>query len=109
MRRLVTILLGVVIGGSVVFFAFQYHLIRASQRWVVVKKRHADWHDAYVDVRGWGAREWNEHRELSGNVTAAGHGELVPSYGPGEFFRGLFDPLRPKRSASPTESSRTSK
>lgn len=96
MRRLFAILLGVIVGGSAVFAAFQYHVIRAQNRWVVVKKQRADWHDAYVDVRGWSARDWNEHRELSGNVAAAGHGELLPAYGAGQFFRGLFDPLRSK-------------
>lgn len=109
MRRLIAILLGVVVGGSAVFFAFQFHLIRADQRWVVVKKRRSDWHDAYVDVRGWRHREWNEHRELSENVAAAGHGDLLPPFGPKEFFRGLFDPLRPKRSTHPQEPSRPSK
>jgi hypothetical protein len=109
MRRLIAILIGVVVGGSAVFGAFQYHLIRARDRWAVVKKQRADWREAYVDVRTWGRREWSEHQELSANVTAAGHGDLLPSYGPGEFFRGLFDPLRPNRSSNPREIPQRSK
>ncbi|HLJ12282.1 MAG TPA: hypothetical protein VKU82_13895, partial [Planctomycetaceae bacterium] len=64
MRRLVAVLLGAAIGGGIVFAAFQYHLVRTDKRLLIVSRQRADWHDAYVDIRGWTHREWNAHRDL---------------------------------------------
>src|SRR5262245_3679832 len=94
MRRLIAVLLGVVVGGSAVFAAFQYHLVRTDKTFLVIPKRRADWHDAYVDIRGWTHREWGAHRELSGNVIAAGRGDLVTRSLGDQLFRGLLDTFR---------------
>lgn len=91
MRRLIALLLGIAIGGGGMFAAFYFHLVRSDKGWLLVRKRQADWHDAYVDVRGWTHREWSAHRELSGNLVSAGRGDLVHRSMTDGFFRGLFD------------------
>ncbi len=94
MRRLIAGLLGVVVGGGGVFAAFQYHLVRTEKSYLVIRKQKTDWHDAYVDIRGWTHREWGAHRELSNDLIAAGRGDLVSRSAANDFFRGLFDPFR---------------
>lgn len=95
MRRLIALILGVAIGGGGVFAAFQYHVVRTQEKWLVVRKQRADWRDAYVDVRGWTYREWGAHRELSSDLIAAGRGDLVTRSAADQLFRGLFDSFRP--------------
>jgi hypothetical protein len=91
MRRIITLLLAAMTGGGVVYTAFQYHVVRSDQRLLLVPKQRADWHEAYVDIRGWTFREWGDHPDLTKNLTAAGHGELVGRSAAGSLFRGLFD------------------
>ncbi|MBI3866882.1 MAG: hypothetical protein HY290_33800 [Planctomycetia bacterium] len=100
MRRIIAVLLGVAIGGAGMFAAFYYHLVRSDKGWVVVRKQRADWHDAYVDIRGWSTREWSNHRELSQNLVAGGRGDLVHRSITDHFFRGLFDSFRETPSPS---------
>lgn len=94
MRRLIAGLLGVVVGGGTMYAAFQYHLVRTEKSYVVVRRQKHDWHEAYVDIRGWSRREWGAHRDLSNDLIAAGRGDLVSRSPADEFFRGLFDPFR---------------
>jgi hypothetical protein len=94
MRRLFALVLAAALGGGVVFAAFQLHFVRADGRFLFVPKQRADWHDAYVDIRGWSFRDWGDHPELSRNMLAAGHGDLVTRSATGDLFRGLFEPFR---------------
>lgn len=98
MRRLFALLIAAAVGGGVVFTAFQFHVVRGDERTFLVPKRHADWHEAYVDVRGWGYREWGDHPELAENLIASGHGDLVTRSAADSLFRGLFDSFRDKGS-----------
>ncbi len=94
MRRLIALILGVAIGGGTTFAAFNLHVVRTDQKVLFVRKQRADWHDAYVDTRGWTHREWGAHHELSTNLIAAGHGDLVVRSVTDQLFRGLFDSFR---------------
>ncbi|MGQ0636362.1 MAG: hypothetical protein ACT4QC_17255 [Planctomycetaceae bacterium] len=105
MRRLFTWLIGVALGGGLVFAAFQFHLVRTDQKFLLVPKRQADWRDPYVDVRAWTFREWGEHPRLSENLIASGHGDIVTRSATDQFFRGLFDSFR--GSANPPDSETT--
>src|SRR5262245_29356123 len=91
MRRLMALLTGIALGGATVYTAFQYHVVRTDKNFVVVPKERSDWHQAYVDVRGWTFREWEQHPVLVKNLTAAGHADLVARSAAGDLFRGLFD------------------
>jgi hypothetical protein len=94
MRRLFAVVLGVAIGSGVTFAAFQYHLVRTDKSFLLVRRQRADWHDAYADIRGWTHHEWGTHRDLSGDVIAAGRGDLITRSFGDELFRGLFDSFR---------------
>ena len=103
MRRLIAVLLGALIGGAAVFTAFYYHLVRTDKTWLIVPKQRLEWHDAYVDIRGWSYRDWSKHRDLSTNLIAMGRGDLVARSVADQWFRGLFDTLR-----EPSPNGRTS-
>ena len=94
MRRLIAILLGVALGSGATFAAFQYHVVRSDTTYLIVRRQRADWHDAYADIRGWTAREWGNHRDLSSDLIASGRGDLVTRSVADELFRGLFDSFR---------------
>lgn len=96
MRRLIALILGVAIGGGGVFAAFQCHIVRTSEKLLVVRRQRADWHDAYVDIRGWTYRDWAGHRDLSNDLIASGRGDLVTRSAADQLFRGLFDSFRPQ-------------
>ena len=94
MRRVIALILGVAIGGGGVFAAFQYHVVRTEQTLLVVRRQRADWHDTYVDIRGWGYRDWASHRDLSHDLIVSGRGDLVTRSAADQLFRGLFDSFR---------------
>lgn len=96
MRRLFALLIAAAVGGGIVFTAFQFHVVRSDERVLFVPKRQANLHDAYVDIRGWGYREWGDHPVLSENLVASGHGDLVARSATDSLFRGLFDNFRDK-------------
>jgi hypothetical protein len=94
MRRLLAILLGVAVGSGGTIATFQYHLVCTDKSYLLVRRQRADWHDAYADIRGWTAREWGNHRDLSNDLIASGRGDLVTRSVADELFRGLFDSFR---------------
>jgi hypothetical protein len=106
MRRLIALVVGAAIGGGCVFAAFYFHVVRTDKTVLLVRKQRADWHDSYVDIRGWSSRDWHAHQELSHNLTATGRGDLVGRSMGDQLFRGLFDSFResPGRSAGPASS-----
>jgi len=78
MRRLFALLFGMLLGGALVFTAFRYHLVRAGEKeFLLVPKQQADLADAYVDVRGWDAAEWQKHPKLAEALTRYGRADLV--------------------------------
>jgi hypothetical protein len=105
MRRLIAMFIGVAIGGGLVFAAFKFHLVRAEKSWLLVRKRQSDWHDAYVDIRGWTSREWSDHKALSDDLIAIGRGDLIQRSFADKLFRGFLDSFReapvPARNANP--------
>lgn len=103
MRKLLLILVSAVAGGGLVFGCFHYHVVRAREGWLLVRKQRLDWRDPYVDVRSWGLREWNDHPDLARNLVAGGRGDLVGKGTAGGFFRGMFEAFRPapQRDAEP--------
>lgn len=99
MRRLLAMMFAAAIGAGFVWALFQYHLVRTKHRWLVIPKKSADWHDAFVDTRDWTIKDWTAHPKLSANLVAAGYGELVSKASGnelfnGDLFRGLLEPFR---------------
>lgn len=93
MGRFSAIIFGVCLGVAGAYVAHEYHFVRARDEVLFVRKRASTWKDIYVDIRGWSQSDWRQHPELSQNLVAAGHGQLIGysiSEGMSQHFRGSF-------------------
>lgn len=97
MRRLAAVLLGVVLGGSAVYGAFHYHLVKTENDLLWVPKPQLSLKDVYVDVRGWGHDEWRRHPELVEAMVEGGHGELIAKPTTEELLLDLLQRFRDAR------------
>ena len=89
-RRLTGVLLGVILGGGIVFCAFQFHLVRTVDTWLFVPKPQASLGDAYVDIRNWTAVDWTEHPAFARALMEHGRGDLVQRSVSQGLFQDLF-------------------
>jgi hypothetical protein len=77
MRRIIALFVGIVLGGTVMYLSFQYHLVRSEKGFALIKKRSTSLQDVYVDIRHWGFPEWKAHPALAEAVFASGRSDLV--------------------------------
>ena len=78
MRRLTTLLLGMAVGGGLVFSAHHYHLVRTGEQFLLIPKIEVSLVDPYVDVRDWGLDDWEKHPQLLAAMKDHGHADLLP-------------------------------
>ncbi|MDA0834692.1 MAG: hypothetical protein O2955_05470 [Planctomycetota bacterium] len=77
MRRLISMIFGMLVGGGIVYAGFYYHLVRTSEKWLIVPRKNVAFEDPYVDMRTWKPDDWAKHQQFAKDMIAAGHGELV--------------------------------
>jgi hypothetical protein len=77
MRKLLLFVVGMIVGGGMVCFAFEYHVVRTQNGVVLIRKKPAGLGDQYVDVRNWRPSDWQAHPQLVEAVVANGHGDLI--------------------------------
>lgn len=103
MRRFYGFLLGLVIGGTSVYVAYQYHLVRTPDRLLVVPKTQPSLIDLYSDVRKWTVEDWKKHPALARHLVASGHSEKIMQSATDdlvdEFLEGLKTRRPPSRAA----------
>lgn len=75
--RLFGILFGIGVGAVATLLAHEFHIVRSRDDVLLVRKKTGSWQDIYVDIRAFSTRDWRDHKELSQNMVAAGHGKLV--------------------------------
>jgi hypothetical protein len=71
MSRLATFIIGILIGGGLIYGALMHHLLHTSSGWELVPKSSATFDDAYLDVRAFTVADWTEHRELVAAIVAS--------------------------------------
>ena len=71
MGRIGNFLMGVVVGGVLIFGAQRYHLVRAKDGFYLVPKMSATFSDAYVDVRSFTVSDWAKHKSLAAAIIQA--------------------------------------
>ncbi len=79
MKRWGTFLFGMVVGGLLIFFALNYHVIRARDGMHLVPKVDAQLASTYVDIRNFGPREWADHRDVFLALAKADRNDLIGS------------------------------
>ena len=97
MKRVTWLVLGVLVGGGLVFGSLRYHVLRTGDGLVLIPKAVATFDGTYLDVRGWGLSNWSQHQEVAQAVIAADREELLVDAA-GESFQqgmsGLIDRFR---------------
>ena len=77
MRRLTALILGIVIGGGLVFAAFHVHVVRSDKGTLFVTKKQVSFGEFYVDVREWDLDRWRQSPALADALISAGHSDVV--------------------------------
>jgi hypothetical protein len=86
MRALFIFLLGVSFGAGGMFVVRTYHVVRADDGFHLVPKVTAQFNDAYIDIRNFDLRSWDDHRPLAVALVKANKPQLV-TQGAGESLR----------------------
>jgi len=79
LRKLLGVLLSVAFGAGLMACAYEFHVLRTAEGLELIRKPSPDWHEAYVDVRGWSAREWAAHPRLVKNLALAKRADIMES------------------------------
>ena len=72
-----SLILGILVGGALMWAGLQYHVLRTKDGFVYVPKRHVTLVDTYHDVREWGITEWTAHPDLALALTEGGKAEVM--------------------------------
>jgi len=77
MGRLGSLLLGMIVGGALVFGSLKYHTVRAMDGFHFVPKSDTTFDEAYVDIREFGPSDWDKHRSLAAALIKANKETLI--------------------------------
>ncbi len=77
MGRFFWLLLGFAIGGSAIYGAFNYHVVKADPGFELVPKHTASLSEIYVDIRNFSVSDWAAHPALSADIVAAEKSQLL--------------------------------
>ena len=89
MPRLVSFLMGLVIGALLCYGATNYHVVRAQDGFHVVHKVQARLAGAYVDVRQFGVADWAAHPDLAAAIAQEKKHELIQGAATGAIEDGV--------------------
>ena len=77
MSRIGALVLGVLIGGGLVYGSLNYHVLRTETGYEFIPKSSATFSETYLDVRQFGVSQWAEHDEVARAVLKADKGHLM--------------------------------
>ncbi len=93
MKRVALFVLGVLVGGGLVFFTQRYHVVRTKAGLTTVPKISATFSDAYVDVRSFTAADWAGHKGLVAALFRSGRNDVLEEAASDRVKEGLDDLL----------------
>ncbi len=102
MKTLRGFVLGVIVGGLVVFFAPRYHVLRTDEGVEVVPKVTSTFTDTYVDTREFGVSEWNDHKLVAAALVAADKSDILQDAGQQGVLDGIENILIGQRDQTDT-------
>lgn len=98
MKSVVVFLIGMALGGALVYTSLKYHVVRADDGLHMVPKMTGQFTETYVDIRGFGVEDWAQHRALAVALVDAKKHQLLAESAGGEQFlnsaRGVLEMLR---------------
>ena len=90
MTRIISIVAVLILGAALMYGALSSHFVRTSKGWLWISKEELSLRDTYVDIRKWGAKDFDEHPAVVKRLIDTGHGDVVAS----EAIEGLKGRLR---------------
>jgi hypothetical protein len=76
-RKFFVLVIAAATGAGLMHGAYNWHIVRTKETWIVVAKSNPTLVDIYADVRGWDANDWTKHSKLSDSLIRNGHGDLI--------------------------------
>ncbi|MCA9238171.1 MAG: hypothetical protein KDA44_22015 [Planctomycetales bacterium] len=98
MKRLSTFIIGMLVGGALLWMALNYHLIRARDGLHLVGKTSATLANTYVDVRNFRPADWVKHPEVTDAILSSKNQALIDSATNGT-IDGVLDRVLPRAGA----------
>ena len=77
MGRLGSFLVGLLVGGALVYCSLKYHIVRAGDGIHWIPKLSAEFSQTYVDIRAFGREDWAQHQTLAIAITRADKSYLL--------------------------------
>lgn len=98
MKRFLGIaLVAFLLGAGSMYAGFSYHVVRAPNELVVVRKSQPALNESYVDIRAWEVSDWISHPHIAQALANQDRHDLIKPLNPGQM---LDDWLRGFRQAS---------
>lgn len=94
MGRLSNFLMGVVVGGVVMFVALTYHVVRTTDGYELVPKLTAGFAETYVDVRNFGVSDWSNHKALVAAIVRADKQQILQGSSAESLTEGVHEMLK---------------
>jgi len=91
MRGFMSFVFGVLVGVGGAMGGLRYHVVRAEDGVHVVEKSTPQWKEAYVDIRKFGLREWQEHSTLAMALIESDKGYLIAETAKADLKNALHD------------------
>lgn len=76
MNKLSTLIVGLVVGASLMFVSLRYHVVRADNGFHMVPKSTANLGTIYADVRDYTVDDWRNNQQLMIDITKSDNAPL---------------------------------
>jgi len=77
MNRLMSFLLGIMVGIVGLHTAQNYHVVRSYQGLHLIPKKVSNLSDVYVDIRKFDVEDWTRHKLLAAAILTSDHKALM--------------------------------
>ncbi len=89
MSRVSSFILGLVVGGVLVFLSVKFHLVRAEEGFFLISRIDPAISDVYVDIREFSLTDWTNHRSLAAAIIRAEKEYLLQDSAASSFREGI--------------------
>ena len=100
MRRLITFIIGMIVGASLLYGIQRYHLIRADDGFHLIPKVESSLGATYVDIRDFTVADWSRYSGVAMALIQADQGDLMENAATDTIRQSIDRLLDPSRSTS---------
>lgn len=101
MKKISTFIMGMLVGGLLLWTALNYHVIHAPDGLHLVPKISASLSNVYFDARGLTPLDWAEHLDVAAAIRRSNNQQLIDSVMDGALDSAL-DRWLPPRGSTPS-------